>query len=142
MFMRERGKLQGESPLPGQELHKGAFTQRFPTQWVLKGLEVAEWCCGIDLIRNIFVQVRGDKRKPFSPNIGGGPSCGFCLGALRVERLDPDAFSRVLTVRPVCQEELYNPECDVSINPNENSILTPQRPVPDVRLGYTSTGQR
>ena len=29
----------------------------------------------------------------------------------------------------------------MSINPNENSILTPQRPVPDVRLGYASTGQ-
>ena len=39
---------------------------------------------------------------------------------------------------PVCQEELYNPGRDVSINPNENSILTPQRPVPDVRLGYAS----
>ena len=29
----------------------------------------------------------------------------------------------------------------MSINPNKNSILTPQRPVPDVRLGYASTGQ-
>ena len=29
----------------------------------------------------------------------------------------------------------------MSINPNKNSILTPQRPDPDVRLGYTSTGQ-
>ena len=27
------------------------------------------------------------------------------------------------------------------INPNENSILTPQRPVPDARLGCASTGQ-
>ena len=44
-------------------------------------------------------------------------------------------------VYPVCQEELYDPGRDVSINPNENSILTPQRPVPDVRLGYASTGQ-
>ena len=26
------------------------------------------------------------------------------------------------TVHPVCQEELYNPGRDVSINPNENSI--------------------
>ena len=26
---------------------------------------------------------------------------------------------------PVCQEELYNPGQDASINPNENSILTP-----------------
>ena len=29
-----------------------------------------------------------------------------------------------LTVYPICQEELYNPGRDVSINPNENSILT------------------
>ena len=41
---------------------------------------------------------------------------------------------------PICQEESYNPGRDVSINPNENSILTPWRPVPDVRLGYASTG--
>ena len=39
---------------------------------------------------------------------------------------------------PICQEELYNPGRDVSINPNENSILTRLSPVPDVRLGYTS----
>ena len=30
-----------------------------------------------------------------------------------------------LTVHPICQEELYNPGRDVSIKPNENSILTP-----------------
>ena len=47
-----------------------------------------------------------------------------------------------MTVHPICQEEPYNPGQDVSINPNKNSILTPQRPVPDVRLGYTSTGQK
>ena len=29
----------------------------------------------------------------------------------------------------------------MSINSNKNSILTLQRPVPDVRLGYASTGQ-
>ena len=28
-------------------------------------------------------------------------------------------------LNPICQEELYNPVLDVSINPNENSILTP-----------------
>jgi adenosylmethionine-8-amino-7-oxononanoate aminotransferase len=33
----------------------------------------------------------------------------------------------------------YNPGQNVSINPKENPILTPQRPVPDARLGYTST---
>ena len=35
-------------------------------------------------------------------------------------------------LNPICQEELCNPGRDVSINPNENAILTPQRPVPDV----------
>ena len=35
-----------------------------------------------------------------------------------------------MTLHPVCQEELYDPGRDVPINPNENSILTPQRPVP------------
>ena len=42
-------------------------------------------------------------------------------------------------MHPVCQEELYDPGRDVSINPNENSILTPQRPGPDVSLRYTPT---
>ena len=37
------------------------------------------------------------------------------------DRTVPEA----LTVHPVCQEELYNPGRDVSINPNEDSILTP-----------------
>ena len=46
-----------------------------------------------------------------------------------------------ILLNPVCQEELFNPGRDVSINPKENPILTPQRPVPDVRLGYASTGQ-
>ena len=46
-----------------------------------------------------------------------------------------------MTVNPICQEEFYDPGRDVSINPNKNSILTPQQPVPDVRLGYASTGQ-
>ena len=54
------------------------------------------------------------------------------------EAVHPD-LSDAVTVHPICQEELYNPGRDVSINPNENSILTPQRPVPDVRLGFTST---
>ena len=44
-------------------------------------------------------------------------------------------------LHPVCQEELYNPGQDVSINPNENSILTRLSPVPDVVLGYAATGQ-
>ena len=58
-----------------------------------------------------------------------------------VEAAHP-ALADAVIVHPICQEELYNPAREVSINPNENSILTPQRPVPDVRLGYTSTGQR
>ena len=42
-------------------------------------------------------------------------------------------------LNPVCQEELYHPGRNVPINPDYNPILTPQRPVPDVRLGYAST---
>ena len=41
-----------------------------------------------------------------------------------VEAAHPD-IADALTVHPVCQEELYNPGREVSINPNENSILTP-----------------
>ena len=60
-----------------------------------------------------------------------------------VEAAHPDVADAVtlqgVLLNPICQEELYNPGRDVSINPNYNPILTPQRPVPDVRLGYTST---
>ena len=48
---------------------------------------------------------------------------------------------RGVLLNPVCQEELYNPGQNVSINPNQNSILTHQGTVPDVKLGYASTGQ-
>ena len=41
-----------------------------------------------------------------------------------VEAAHPDLADAV-TLNPVCQEELYNPGREVSINPNENSILTP-----------------
>ena len=51
------------------------------------------------------------------------------------------APAKAVPLHPVCQEELYDPGRDVSINSNKNSILTPQRPVPDVRLGYASTGR-
>ena len=44
-----------------------------------------------------------------------------------------------VSLNPICQEELYDPGRNVSINPNKDSILTLKRPVPDVRLGYTST---
>ena len=45
-------------------------------------------------------------------------------------RIPASPLSDLLTVHgvllnPICQEELYNPGRDVSINPNENSILTP-----------------
>ena len=56
-------------------------------------------------------------------------------------RIPASPLADALMVYPVCQEELYDPGRNVSINPNENSILTPQRPVLDVRLGYASTGQ-
>ena len=42
----------------------------------------------------------------------------------RFDATHPDLADAV-TVPPVCQEEPYNPGRDVSINPNENSILTP-----------------
>ena len=42
-------------------------------------------------------------------------------------------------LHPVCQEKLFNPGLCVSINPNQNSILTHQCPIPDVRLGHTPT---
>ena len=45
-------------------------------------------------------------------------------------------------LHPVCQEELYNPGREVSIDPNNDAILTPWRPDPDARLGYTPTGQK
>ena len=45
-------------------------------------------------------------------------------------------------LHPVCQEELCNPGRDVSINLNQNSILTHPRPLPDVRLGHTLTRHR
>ena len=41
----------------------------------------------------------------------------------------PDLADAVI-VHPVCQEELYNPGRDVSINPNEDSILTSLAPCP------------
>ena len=41
-----------------------------------------------------------------------------------VEAAHPDLADAV-TLHPICQEELYDPGQDVSINPNENSILTP-----------------
>ena len=44
-------------------------------------------------------------------------------------------------IHPICQEELYDPGRNVSINLNKDSILTPQRSVPDVRIGCASTGQ-
>ena len=62
-----------------------------------------------------------------------------------VEAAHPDVADAVtlqgVLLNPICQEELYNPGRDVSINPNYNPTLTPQRTVPDVRLGYASTGQ-
>ena len=35
------------------------------------------------------------------------------------------AGAKAVPLHPICQEELYNPGREVSINPNENSILTP-----------------
>ena len=41
-----------------------------------------------------------------------------------VEAAHPNLADAV-TARPICQEELYDPGRDVSINPNKDSILTP-----------------
>ena len=59
---------------------------------------------------------------------------------VRVETAHPDLADAVDPESNLSGRTL-NPGRDVSINPNKNSILTPQRPVPDVRLGYASTGQ-
>ena len=62
---------------------------------------------------------------------------------VRVEAAHPDVADAVtvhgVLLNPVCQEELYNPGRDVSINSKENPILTPQRAFPDARLGCTPT---
>ena len=44
------------------------------------------------------------------------------LGSRAAAHLD---LADAVTVNPVCQEELYDPGRDVSINPNKNPILTP-----------------
>ena len=41
--------------------------------------------------------------------------------------------------RLICQEKLFNPGQDVSINPDNDSILTHSISTPDVRLGHTPT---
>ena len=58
--------------------------------------------------------------------ISSVPQSLHCHLAFRVliEAAHPDLADEV-SVHPVCQEELYNPGRDVSINPNKNSILTP-----------------
>ena len=65
--------------------------------------------------------------------------------AALVEAAHPDIADAVtvhgVSLHPICQEELCNPGRDMSINPNENSILTRLSPVPDVVLEYASTGQ-
>ena len=58
MFVRERGKLQAESPLPGEELHKRVIVQRSSDRRAFKGSSVAKQYCRIDSIGNTFVQDR------------------------------------------------------------------------------------
>ena len=81
---------------------------------------------------------RADPDQP--PWVAAGPAAGHRADGGGRAVADALTVQGVL-LNPVCQEELYNPGRDVSINPKENPILTPQRPVPDVRLGYASTGQ-
>ena len=75
-------------------------------------------------------------------NLGARLQGGITLFDLLVLPLVAVSRQVAVTLHPICQEELYNPGRDVSINPNKDSILTSQRPVPDVRLGYASTGQK
>ena len=81
---------------------------------------------------------RADPDQP--PWVAAGPAAGHRADGGGRAVADALTVQGVL-LNPVCQEELYNPGRDVSINPDYNPILTPQRPVPDVRLGYTSAGQ-
>ena len=64
------------------------------------------------------------------------PSCGGCFFDLPISGAPPlgvpgsgqaahPDLANTVTVHPICQEKLYNPGRDVSINPNENPILTP-----------------
>ena len=55
-------------------------------------------------------------------NLGSLPH--YLAVRILAEAAHPDLADAVI-VHPICQEELYNPGRDVSINPNENSILTP-----------------
>ena len=75
------------------------------------------------------------------PWVAAGPAAGHRADGGGRAVADAWTVQGVL-LNPVCQKELFNPGRDVSINPDYNPILTPQRPVPDVRLGYASTGQK
>ena len=84
------------------------------------------------------IQILASNRadQPFHKGMGqGNIGDGFDFGHLQ----DPQVGLPL--PKPIKWIVVYNPGRDVSINPNYNSILTPQRPVPDVRLWYTSTGQ-
>ena len=81
---------------------------------------------------------RADPDQP--PWAAAGPAAGHRADGGGRAVADALTVQGVL-LNPVFQEELFNPGRDVSINPKENPILTPQRTVPDVRLGYASTGQ-
>ena len=108
-------------------LLRGAITQRSSARLVFKDLEVANWCCSIDLIRNTFVQVRG--ASGCRPRIQRPAACTTTWRSGFWPKLFTLTAADALTVHGVplyliCQEELCNPGRNMSINPNENSILT------------------
>ena len=81
---------------------------------------------------------RADPDQP--PWVAAGPAAGHRADGGGRAVADALTVQGVL-LNPACQEELFNPGRDVSINPDYNPILTPQRTVPYVRLGDASTGQ-
>ena len=95
-------------------------------------------CSGDNIIPALFNSlptIRGS-------DLGARIRAGVALFDLLVLPLAAVSRQVAVTLSPICQEELCDPVQDMSINPKENSILTPQRPVPDVRLEYASTGQK
>ena len=70
----------------------------------------------------------------FSAPSPGGDRRGSLAFRVLVKAAPPhlaDALTaHGVLLHPICQEELYDPGRDVSINPNKHSILTPQRPRP------------
>ena len=93
-------------------------------------------CSGDNIIPALFNSlptIRGS-------DLGARIRAGVALFDLLVLPLAAVSRQVAVTLSPICQEEnFFNPGLDVSIKLNLNSILTYQRPIPDVRLGHTPT---